>query len=365
MSNIKSTIFEGAPFIDLAPAVETVATAPQLPEDLDKLESVPVLKACVAARSQLAALNETCRYFSKPHLLQSLLPILEVHASAALDGYVLPIEKLLKNSVAQKSDDPLLEKLSSRHGAMLAGHRLIAERSPGVMTALEVCSVMSDKPVAIRREEKPGHPGGVENLQKLLGCWEDFIQVEAGQLDPLIIMAVAYAHFLHVSPFERNNGAVARIFCQLFFTDEELIPASVLNLSGYFKKNIVAHDEYLLKAESGDSLEAWVLFFVKAVEVSAQTALIQLRLLNRVIGDSHHYIKQELPKIYSPELVDVLFENPYCRIQDLVERDIVKRQTASQYLKRIAELGLLVEQQHGKEKLFMNKKLLDIVKQAL
>ena len=39
-------------------------------------------------------------------------------------------------------------------------------------------------------------------------------------------------------------------------------------------------------------------------------------------------------------LDDVTFEQPYCRIATLVEKDIAQRQAASRYLKDLVELGV-------------------------
>ena len=62
--------------------------------------------------------------------------------------------------------------------------------------------------------------------------------------------------------------------------------------------------------------------------------------------------------IYSRELVDAVFELPYCRISNLVDRGIAKRQTASAYLKELVRIGVLEEKQAGKERLFINPRLL-------
>lgn len=64
------------------------------------------------------------------------------------------------------------------------------------------------------------------------------------------------------------------------------------------------------------------------------------------------------PRIYSHERVDVIFEQPYGRIADLVEKGIAQRQAASRDLKDLAALGVLQEIQAGKEKLFIHPKLM-------
>ena len=61
------------------------------------------------------------------------------------------------------------------------------------------------------------------------------------------------------------------------------------------------------------------------------------------------------------ELVQTIFEQPYCRISNLVEKDIAKRQTASSYLKQLVEIGVLQEKTAGNEKLFLNPRLLRLM----
>ena len=76
------------------------------------------------------------------------------------------------------------------------------------------------------------------------------------------------------------------------------------------------------------------------------------------------YCKQALQKkTYSKELVEVLFEQPYCRIQNLVEGGVAKRQTASVYLKELVSIGVLEERVEGRENLYLNTKLLQLLTQ--
>ena len=82
-----------------------------------------------------------------------------------------------------------------------------------------------------------------------------------------------------------------------------------------------------------------------------------------MIEQTTEYVRNKLPQIYSHELMQVIFEQPYCRIQNLVERDIAKRQTASTYLKQLSDIGVLHEIRAGKEKLFVHPKLIQLLTQ--
>ena len=50
-----------------------------------------------------------------------------------------------------------------------------------------------------------------------------------------------------------------------------------------------------------------------------------------------------------------------CRIGNLVDAGIAKRQTASVYLKKLVEIGVLREIRVGREKLFVNPKLIGVI----
>ena len=57
----------------------------------------------------------------------------------------------------------------------------------------------------------------------------------------------------------------------------------------------------------------------------------------------------------------MIFEQPYCRIANLVEARIAGRQAASRYLKALAAASVLDERAVGKEKLFVHPKLMSLL----
>ena len=72
--------------------------------------------------------------------------------------------------------------------------------------------------------------------------------------------------------------------------------------------------------------------------------------------------RAKLPsKVYSKELVELVFMQPYCKIQFLVEAGIAKRQTASEYLKELERIGVLTAEKQGREVLYKNPALLAVL----
>ena len=105
--------------------------------------------------------------------------------------------------------------------------------------------------------------------------------------------------------------------------------------------------------------QEWVLYMLRAVEETALWTTNKIIQIPDLIVETTATIKQKHPKIYSHKLIEVLFQQPYCRIMNLVDANIAKRQTASSYLKELCEAGVLQELRIGKEKLFFNPLLLD------
>lgn len=61
---------------------------------------------------------------------------------------------------------------------------------------------------------------------------------------------------------------------------------------------------------------------------------------------------------YSKDMVEAIFRHPYTKIQFLVDANIARRQTASNYLPMLAAAEILQERQIGREKYFINQALL-------
>ena len=78
--------------------------------------------------------------------------------------------------------------------------------------------------------------------------------------------------------------------------------------------------------------------------------------------ESCEFVKSQSSSIYSKELIELLFIQPYVRIQNLVDLERIGRDTASKRLKILCEIGFLKEVKRGKEKLFINHKFLELLK---
>ena len=73
-------------------------------------------------------------------------------------------------------------------------------------------------------------------------------------------------------------------------------------------------------------------------------------------------IQTELPRIYSRDLVDLLFLHPYTKIEFITKSLKLHRQTSSSYLKQLEDIGILNGIKIGRQKYYVNVKLYELLK---
>ena len=135
----------------------------------------------------------------------------------------------------------------------------------------------------------------------------------------------------------------------------------ILYLSRYIVHNKQDYYQLLNQVTRNQDWEKWLLFMLRGVEQTAIWTYDKIAVIKDLMEETIQYIRDQLPKIYSYELVQLIFEQPYCRISYLVDRGIAKRQTASSYLKQLVDIGVLQEVIAGKEKLFVHPKLMKLM----
>lgn len=344
---------------------------PKLPPKAE-LESKPVLKQCIAARAALAELKQAAELIPNPAMLINTLPILEARASSEIENIVTTADKLFQHLQADGAADPAAKEALRYRSALLEGVRALGKRPLATRTAETICTRIKGVEMTVRKV--PGTalatgasgdvvytpPEGEALLRELLANWERFLHEETS-LDPLIRMAVAHYQFEAIHPFTDGNGRTGRILNSLFLVEEGLLPLPILYLSRYIIARKADYYRLLLAVTRDGAWEEWLLYMLRGVEETAAWTNGKIGAIRKLSGDTADYIRKTLPRIYSRELVDVIFEQPYCRIGNVVEARIAGRQAASRYLKALAAAGVLREQAFGKEKLFVHPKLMTLL----
>lgn len=197
-------------------------------------------------------------------------------------------------------------------------------------------------------------------LHAKLANWEHYIH-EAEDTDPLIRLAVMHYQFEAIHPFVDSNGRTGRVLNLLYLVDKGLLDIPVLYLSRHIIRNKALYYKYLLEVTTDGAWEQWLLFMLEAVRATALWTTARIQAIRDLLEQTAARMRQNLPKIYSRELAELIFVNPYCRISDLVDSGVAKRQTAAVYLKAMVSEGLLEEVKAGRENLYINLALLTLL----
>ena len=346
---------------------------PILPTDLERIETRSVLKACISARAAIAELKTAGELIPDQGLLINILPMLEAKDSSRIENIVTTSDQLFQYADRADGADPATKEALRYRTALYDGYTHLEDYPLCTNTAVAICTKLRAVQTDIRKT--PGTvlrdqnnnvvytpPVGEDSIRELLANWERFIHGD-DDLDPLVKMAIAHYQFECIHPFPDGNGRTGRILNILYLIQSELLSLPILYLSRFILER---RDDYytLLRrvTEEGD-WESWILFMLEAVESTSRWTTDKISIVRALMAETTEYVREKLPKIYTHELVQALFAQPYCRIDNLVERGVAKRQTASTYLKQLVEIGVLEEMSVGREKLYINTRLLQELNQ--
>ena len=348
---------------------------PPLPPQKD-VETKSVLKASIEARAALAEVRISGKLIPNQAVLINSIPLLEAQASSEIENIVTTTDRLFRfaNQPENQADAATKETLRYRT-ALHQGFRMLAKRPVSTSTAVEICRTIKGIDLDIRAtpgtallNEATSHviytpPEGEQLLRKKLANWENYIHA-AGNVDPLIRLAVMHYQFEAIHPFTDGNGRTGRILNLLYLVEAGLLDVPVLYLSRHIIQNKRDYYRLLLAVTTDGEWEPWILFMLEAVLKTARSSTRKIHAIRDLLSETADRLRREAPKIYSRELAEVIFVNPYCRIGDLVAAGIVRRQSASVYLKALAERGFLEEIRVGRENIYINQNLLALLSEA-
>jgi Fic family protein len=346
---------------------------PDLPPAQD-IESKAVLRKCIDATRKLEGLRQAARLIPNQDVLINSIPLREAQDSSEIENIVTTNDRLFRfaNTDGEHADPATREILRYRT-ALRNGFDNLKARPLTVQTAVALCRTIKDYDLDVRA--LPGTtitnrstdqvvytpPEGADVIRAKLSNWEQYLNADDG-VDPIIRMAVGHYQFEAIHPFPDGNGRTGRALNILYLIDQKLLDLPILYLSQYINGHRERYYKLLSGVTSEQAWEPWILFMLDAVEQTAQWSTDKIEALKRLMDDTVHYVKLVQPKIYSRELVELIFTQPYCRVADLVGANVASRNIAAKYLKELAAAGVLEQRKEGREVLYLNTRFLDLLK---
>ena len=346
-----------------------------LPLDID-IETKAILKKSILANKALVKLNGVAKIIPNQAILINSLILQEAKDSSEIENIITTHDELYQSSLDISNISHATKEVQSYSRALLKGFDLVKETSLLLTRHIvDIQQELEGNVAGIRKQagtvlknQATGEvihtpPQEETTIRKLLDNLEQYINTNDG-IDPLIKMAIIHYQFETIHPFYDGNGRTGRIINILYLVLNELLDLPILYLSSYIIKHKADYYRLLQEVRTKGSWEEWIIYMLEGIE---QTATKQVQLINDIkelMDNTKEKLKAELPKIYSKDLLEVLFIHPYTKIDMLVDNLELHRDTASKHLKAMEKIGILNSVQIKNTRFYVNVKLFELLQKG-
>lgn len=347
---------------------------PLLLPDSKFWETISVYKKLADARAALAELKGRLPIIPNPLMLINTLVLQEAKDSSTIENIFTTNDELYKafSSPSPTTNRATKEVLRYREALWNAFAKLKAPADFSLDLAVEIFRTITEKDEKVRDKQvfigkssgvvyTPPAPGKI--LQEKLNNWFS-AAASNHKVDPLIKMTLLHYQFEAIHPFSDGNGRTGRILNVLYLCKDKLVDLPVIYLSKYILEHKNEYYTFLREVTENSNWENWILFMLDAVNETASFTLEKVNAIYDSFAAAVEKVKTQAPEIYSHELVEVIFKQPYCKIAILEEEEIASRNTASKYLRKLEEIDVLASEVVGRETLYKNVPLYEILSKS-
>jgi Fic family protein len=350
-----------------------------LPLSFD-LETKPVLKKLARAHQALAELKGVTGIIPNQSILINTLSLQEAKESSAIENIITTQDDLFQcDALSEHFSSLEAKEVHSYAIALRNGYERV--KKTGLLTnnhILEIQQTLEENSAGFRKlpgtelkNDRTGEvvyrpPQDANQIVQYMSNLEKFINDDSqSDVDPLVKMAVIHHQFESIHPFYDGNGRTGRIINILYLVKCGLLEAPVLYLSRYINKN---KGEYyrLLQAVRGSQQkwEDWVIYMLEGIEQTSRQTTRLIQEIKVLMQHQKQKIREELPKIYSQDLLNNLFRHPYTKIDFVMQELQIHRNTATRHLEGLVRIGLLTKHKIEKENFYLNNALFDLLSRA-
>ncbi len=339
----------------------------------EALETTAVLRKTITASRALSKLNGAITNLPNPRLFLDTIHLQEAKASSEIENIITTNDDLYQAIIADKKfDNPAAKEVISYKEALWHGLDQL-KKKPFITTNLCIDIVQRIKQNTSGIRTTPGTtlsnakgetiytpPTGESLIREKLANLEKFIN-EPSKLDPLIKMALMHYQFEAIHPFSDGNGRTGRILLLLYLKLEKLLDIPAIYLSEYIIDNKATYYKKLRLVTEKEDWEGWILYMLDMIETTSEKGLLRLEGILALMESMSTEIKDRLPKAYSKELIEILFRLPYTKRQHLIDAKLGTPKTVGNYLRDLEKAGFLKSVKVGKEKLYLNYRLMEVL----
>ena len=161
--------------------------------------------------------------------------------------------------------------------------------------------------------------------------------------------------------YNDGNGRTGRIINILYLVLKGLLDLPILYLSRFIINNKSDYYRLLQEVRTDGKWEEWILYILDGIEKTSKETIIKINNISILMKETKEKILNNEKKLYSKDLLELLFLHPYTKIEYLINILGVSRQTASKYLDKLETLGIVKKEKKWKDNYYINIKLYDLL----
>ena len=348
---------------------------PALPPKAE-VETRQVLKKAISAARAVAELKGMGGVIPNQAMLVNTLVLQEAKASSEIENIVTTNDALFRAmaaSAATEVDSATKEVLRYREALWQGFNRVKAKGHLSADLFIHLVQVIKKDKHGIRN--RPGTmignartreviftpPEGEAVIRRKLDELERFIHA-SDAFDPLVKLALVHYQFEAIHPFFDGNGRTGRLVNILFLVHKGLLDFPVLYMSKYIIDRKPEYYRRLRRVTENGEWEAWILYMLEAVENTSMLTRQRILAIRELLDETLELAKSKLPaRVYSKDLIELIFRQPYTKGQFVVDAGLAERKTAADYLQELEQIGVLKSQKVGKENLYLNVRLYELL----
>lgn len=340
-----------------------------------ELETKAVLKKAIAANTALARLNGATALIPNQAVLINSLILQEAKDSSEIENIITTHDDLYRSSIDASNLSQAVKEVRHYGEALRKGFELVTHNKLLlVKDIVQIQSILEKNEASIRKQggtklknDQTGEviftpPQQEKDIRDALSNLEQYINnPELDECDPLIKMAVIHHQFETIHPFYDGNGRTGRILNILYLVLSELLDLPILYLSRYITTHKADYYRLLQKVRTDQAWQEWILFMLEGIEQTANQTIQLIHQIDDLMQQTAKQIQKTDPKLYSKDLLEVLFVHPYTKIEFTENALHISRKTASTYLNKLVELEILHPIKMGKSKYFINTRFYQLL----
>jgi Fic family protein len=318
-----------------------------------------------AAAQALGELNGAARRLQNPYILIGPLIRKEALTTSAMEGTITTIDDMLLEEVLQNLNTDENAREASNYKVALSktldqlatlpiSHRVIKEGHKQLLSGLSVERGANKRPGENKTHQNAiGQMGDTvvtaryvppppKETLECMDALEAFINREDRKRgEALIDIALCHYQFEAIHPFADGNGRIGRMLVTLMAMQFQILDLPLLHISANLENKKPEYIEKLFAVSARGEWEAWINFFLEAVQQSCERATESVDQIINLQSELKQRATQRHKNHRLSVIIDSLFEKEWTTAVEVQKLCAISFPTAQSDILELVKLEIL------------------------